>query len=224
MRFLPVLVLVLLALAPVSVPAQQETAWIDDEIFVPMRSGKGRQYRIIHRGLRTGTAVEILEWPENGDWARVAYKDTEGWVEKQYISRAPIARMKLERLQQRHAELQSQLEKVQSQLESVRAERDQLSRENRKLQSDLQQKTDRVEHLEEVAAKPIRLDKANQKLNEQVSALRTRLDQAQAQNAMLRDQQTSRQWAVGTGILILGGILGWIFKSRGGRGRSSWMN
>jgi SH3 domain protein len=224
MRFLPVLALLLLAAAPVPVSAQQETGWIDDEIFVPMRSGQGRQYRVIHRGLRTGTAVNILEWPEDGDWARVSYQDTEGWIEKQYISRAPIAQMKLERLQQRHSELQSKLEQAQSRLQSVRAERDQLSKENRELKASLQQKTERAEHLEEVAAKPIRLDKANQKLNEKVSALRTKLDQAQAQNAMLRDDQTSQQWAMGAGILILGGILGWIFKSRGGRGRSSWMN
>lgn len=224
MRFLPVLALLLVATIPSPVSAQQGTAWIDDEIFVPMRSGKGRQYRVIHRGLPTGTAVRILEWPENGDWARVAYKDTEGWIEKQYISRSPIAQMKLERLQQRHGELQSELKQTQSQLQSLRSERDRLRKENRQLKASLQEKTDRIKRLEEVAAKPIRLDKANQKLNEKVSALRTKLDQAQAQNAMLRDNQTSRQWAIGAGILILGGILGWIFKSRGGRSRSSWMN
>jgi LPXTG-motif cell wall-anchored protein len=41
---------------------------------------------------------------------------------------------------------------------------------------------------------------------------------------MLRDDKTSQQWAMGAGILILGGILGWIFKARGNRGRGSWMN
>ena len=88
----------------------------------------------------------------------------------------------------------------------------------------LQQARDRVEHMEEVAAEPLRLDKANKELNEKVSALRTELDQAQAQTAMLRDDKTSQQWAMGAGILILGGILGWIFKARGNRGRGSWMN
>lgn len=224
MRAFALLMLFSLALTPVSVPAQQETAWIDDEIFVPMRSGQGRQYRILHRGLRTGTAVDVLQWPEDNDWAKVAYGDKEGWIEKQYLARSPIAQMKLDQLQQRFSELQNRLNQVQSELKKIRAERDELNEENRELETALEQRTDRVKHLENVAANPIRLDKANQKLNEKVSALRTELDQVQAQNAMLRNDQTSQQWAIGAGILILGGIFGWIFKSRGGRGRSSWMN
>jgi len=224
MRVCVLFVLVLLGAAAGPALAQSENAWIDDELYVPLRSGAGQQYRIVNRGLKTGTAVEIVNWPEDGDWARVRHGEDTGWIHKQYLSRSPIARMKLERLQQRFNDLQSQFEQARTELQEVRGERDQLASENKTLQSDLQQARDRVERLEEVAAEPIRLDKANQKLNEKVSALRTELDQARAQNAMLRDDKTSQQWAMGAGILILGGILGWIFKSRGNRGRGNWMN
>ncbi len=224
MRLFVLFVLVLLGGAAMPALAQSENAWIDDELYVPLRSGAGQQYRIVNSGLKTGTGVEIVEWPEDNDWARVRYQGEEGWIQKQYLSRSPVAQMQLERLQQRFSDVQSELEQAQTELDKLRDERDQLAEENETLKSDLQQAQDRVEHLEEVAAEPIRLDKANQELNEKVSALRTELDQAQAQNAMLRDDKTSQQWAMGAGILLLGGILGWIFKARGKRGRGSWMN
>ncbi len=224
MRLFAFFVLVLLGGASTPTLAQSQNAWIDDELFVPLRSGAGQQYRIVNRGLKTGTGVEIVEWPEDNNWAQVRYQDDEGWIQKQYLSRSPIARMRLEQLQQRFSTVQSELEAARTEREKLRNERDQLAGENDTLKSDLQQARDRVEHLEELAAEPMRLDKANKELNEKVSALRTELDQAQAQTAMLRDDKTSQQWAMGAGILLLGGILGWIFQSRGNRGRGSWMN
>lgn len=224
MRLFVLLVLVLLGGATAPALAQSGEAWIDDELFVPLRSGAGQQYRVVNRGLQTGTAVEILEWPEDDDWAQVRYEDEKGWIQKQYLSRSPVAQMELERLQQRFNDVQSKQEDAEAELEALRDERDQLADEKETLESDLQEARDRLENLEEVAAEPMRLDKANKKLNEKVSALRTELDQAEAQNAMLRDDKTSQQWAMGAGILILGGVLGWIFKARGNRGRGSWMN
>lgn len=224
MRVFALFLLVMLGSGAAPAWAQSDTAWIDDELYVPLRSGAGQQYRIVNRGLKTGTGVKIVEWPEDGDWVQVSHEGDKGWIQKQYLSRSPVAQMRLERLQQRFEQAQSKLEETQSSLEQARNERDQLASDNEKLQSELAEARDRVTHLEEVADKPIQLDKRNKELNEKVSSLRTELDQARAQNAMLRDDKTSQQWAMGAGILLLGGILGWIFKSRGSRNRGSWMN
>jgi SH3 domain protein len=217
-------VMVLIGTSAAPALAQSDKAWIDDELYVPLRSGSGQEYRIVNRGLKSGTGVEIVAWPEDKDWAQVRYQGEKGWARKQYLSRSPTAQMKLEQLRQRFNDVQSALEQARNELGQLRKKRDQLAEKNETLQSDLQKARDRVANLEEVAAEPIRLDKANQKLNEQVSSLRTKLDQARAQNSMLRDDKTSQQWAMGAGILILGGILGWIFKARGNRGRGNWMN
>ena len=75
-----------------------------------------------------------------------------------------------------------------------------------------------------MAADPIRLDQANRRLNEELSMLRSELDQVKAENAMLRNDATSRKWITGVGILILGVIAGLLLKSKSGRRRGSWTN
>jgi SH3 domain protein len=214
---------VLLALMWQPGQAAAETAWIDDELFVPLRSGAGSQYRIVHRGLKTGTRLELLEWPEDGDWARVQYGDTEGWIGKQYVSRSPTAQIRLDQLQERFATVSAELEEVRATLQTVRQERNELAQAKSQLESTVTEQKDTVEHLQEVAADPIRLDKANRELNEKLSLMRTELDQLQAENNMLRSESTSRKWAMGAGILILGGIFGWLFKSRGGKRSGNWV-
>ena len=109
-------------------------------------------------------------------------------------------------------------------LSSVEAERDRLSAENEELKGSLSSRSDELENLRDVAADPIRLDQANRRLNEELSMLRSELDQVKAENAMLRGNNTSQQWITGVGILILGAIAGLLLKSKSGRRRSTWAN
>ena len=77
-------------------PVYAAAAWIGDEIYVPMRAGAGTGYRIVHRGIKSGTRVELLG--EEGDWIHIRYGNREGYVEKQYISRTPTAALRLQKL------------------------------------------------------------------------------------------------------------------------------
>lgn len=220
MRVLAFLILLVVVLPA---PVLAESGWIDDVLYVPIRSGQGNQYRIVHRGLRTGTQLEILEWPQDAEWVKVRYKDVEGYIGAQYVSRSPTASIKLEQLQQRYEQTRAQLEQTRQELASVTSERNQLAEQNQQLETQLTTARDKAEHLQEVAADPIRLDKANRELNEKLSLLRTELDQVKAENNMLRSESTSRKWAMGAGILLLGGLLGWIFKSRGSKRSGNWV-
>lgn len=198
------------------------TGWIGDTVFVPVRSGPGNQYRILHRGLKTGTPVEIVEMEEGSEWTQIRFGDIEGYVNTQYVTRNPTASQRLTRAEQQAAQAREQAQALREQLTAVTAERDRLLAENRQLAERVQELGGRLDNLQEVAADPIRLDQANRKLNEQVSQLRTQLDTLQAENAMLRSDTTSGKWITGAAILVLGALFGWIFKSRSGRARSSW--
>lgn len=201
-----------------ALPAHAATGWIDDEVFVPVRAGAGTQFKILHRGLKSGTAVEILGQEEGSDWAQIRYGDIEGYISARYLSRSPTAAIQLQQLQKRHDSLKSELETLRNQLQETRSERDKLSAENSALSSDLGNASERLGHLEEVAADPIRLDQANRELNEQLSTLRTQLDTLQAENTMLSNDNTSRNIIIGAAILILGFIVGLVMKGRSGRG------
>lgn len=198
------------------------TGWIGDTVFVPVRSGPGSQYRILHRGLKTGTPVEILQMEEGSDWTQIRYGEIEGYVNTQYVTRTPTAGLRLTRAEQQAAEAREQAQALREQLAEVTAERDRLVVENRQLSARVKELGGELDNLQEVAADPIRLDQANRKLNEQVSQLRTQLDTLQAENSMLRSDNTSGKWITGAAILVIGALFGWIFKSRSGRARSSW--
>ena len=118
-------------IALLSTPALAATAWIDDEIYVPVRSGAGSGYRIVHRGLKSGTRVEFLG--EDGDWAHIRFGDTEGYIGKQYISRSPTAAIRLEQISGDRKQMESRMTEMRERLSSVEAERDRLSAENEEL-------------------------------------------------------------------------------------------
>ena len=126
------------------------TAWIDDEIYVPVRSGAGSGYRIVHRGLKSGTRVEFLG--EDGDWAHIRFGDTEGYIGKQYISRSPTAAIRLEQISGDRKQMESRMTEMRERLSSVEAERDRLSAENEELKGSLSSRSDELENLRDVAA------------------------------------------------------------------------
>ena len=48
--------------------AAQETQYISDMVLVPVRSGAGSQFRIVNRGLPSGTALLVYAQSDDGEW------------------------------------------------------------------------------------------------------------------------------------------------------------
>lgn len=220
--FSALLIVVASLSAMATTPALAAPGWISDILYVPMRSGAGNQYRIVHRGLKSGTRLEIIEMEEGAEWAKVRYDDTEGYINAQYVVRSAPAMIRLEQLETQHQKVNAQLAELRQQLSAITTERNQLKQENQKLSGDLSSRSEEVDRLQEVAADPIRLDQANRELNEQLSRLRTELNGVTAENALLRSDKTSSMWMVGASILIGGWLIGWLMRSRSARSRSSW--
>ncbi len=198
------------------------SGWVDDELYVPIRAGAGNGFKILHRGLKSGTQVEILEMAEGAEWAKVRYGEVEGFMPIQYVSKTPTGDILYEQLSKKYETTRAQLASVQQQLRETTQQRDELAGEKKTLDANLANRNKELENLKDVAADPIRLDQANRKLNEELSQLRTELDTSRAENAMLRSDNTHSQWLVGVLILAIGATLGWIMKSRGGKRNSGW--
>jgi SH3 domain protein len=203
-------------------PATAAPGWISDTLFVPVRSGAGNQYRIVHRGLKTGTQLEIIAMEEGAEWAQVRIGDIEGYINAQYVVRTPPAMIRLEQLEKQHEQARKQLDEARQQVSALTSERNQLAADNKRLGGELNVQSEQVSKLEDIAADPIRLDRANRELNEELSRLRTELNTVTAENSMLRGDKTSSMWLVGASILIGGWLIGWLMRSRSSRARSSW--
>lgn len=217
-------VVFLVALLGAVVTAEAGTAaWVDDSIYVPIRASASPGGRIVHRGIKSGTRVEFFGF--DGDWAKIRYGDIEGYIGKQYLSQSPTAAILLERAREDSEKAKAEAAKLRSQLAELKGQRDALSDQASELKNSLSARSNELDKLQEVAADPIRLDQANRRLNEELSLLRSELDQVKGENVMLRNNNTSQQWITGVGILLLGLIAGVIMRSRSGRRRNTgWAN
>jgi SH3 domain protein len=216
-----VLGLLLAASSVVCVPAPAATVYISDELTVPLRRGPSNSHKILHAGLPSGTALEVLGEDSAAGFTQVRTPNgTEGWVPTQFLSNEPIARDRLAAANRRVASLEQQLKTLRDTYQETRGARTQsegrvtdLSKQTEKLQAELAE-------VRRISATSIanyeenkQLKTSNEALQKQVADLSTRVRELE-HNVVLK-------WLLAGGALVLLGlILGAWIKSR--PKRSSW--
>lgn len=211
------LTLLLLGLAAT---AAAETRYVSDELLITFRTQPSNRAEII-RNLTTGTAVEIIEEPANGEWVLVRLRDgRQGWVRGQYLMREPVARDRLEaanrdveRLTRANADLREQLDAAQSGRSS--AEQD-----NASLSATVSQLQEELAEIKRVSAGALETASENQRLKELNARLRAELDEMVAQRDQLSANVEQRWLLAGGGLVLAGLILGILLKAR--PRRSAW--
>lgn len=184
-----------------------ETQWVDDEIYLPLRNGQGNQFKILHRGLKSGTALEVLEKP-NGDWYKVRTSNgKEGWVRTQYLSSTPTASIQLAESNRQLAKLKKQLEEAKSTLSS-----DQLLTTN--LREQLTEQTElaerlsaELEELKRISSGAVEINERYQSLTKNHQLIQTEVDSLTADNERLRNDVASRYMIYGAGSVLLGVLI-----------------
>ena len=77
----------------------QDVRYISDKQYIPVRRGAGNEFKIIHRGLPTGTRLTVSKISENGEWAEITTDDgTSGWIRAQYLMKEVPAQQRLDEL------------------------------------------------------------------------------------------------------------------------------
>lgn len=198
-----------------------ETRYISDELTVPLRGGPSNGHRILHRGLPSGTPLEVLAQDTAAGFTQVRMSNgTEGWLPSQYLSSQPIAKERLAAANRRIESLEAQLKSTRESFQEQRSARSQvesragdLAKQNEKLRAELAE-------IRRVSATAItqyeenkQLEASNESLASQVTQLTQRVRELE-RNVMLR-------WLLAGGALVLLGlVLGAWIKSR--PKRSTW--
>lgn len=207
-------------LLPILVQAG-ETQFVSDELKITLRTGQGSQYQIL-KSLKSGTPLEVLETGDEG-YVLVRTRDgVEGWVLGRFLVKQPIARDRLaaalqnkERLQSQNSELKQQLAELQTQNAELAALRQDLESKNQSANTEL-------EKLNQIAAKPIMLEKQNQELKQQNVSLEKELQLVQQENQGLHDRSNQDWFIAGAGVLLGGILLGLVVPKIRWRKKSSW--
>lgn len=215
-RLLPA-ILIFLPLTALAAPG-----WIGDTIYVPMRSGPGSGYRIIDKGLKTGTRIEVLDWNSGEDWVEIRYEGKEGYVGAQYVSRTPTASIQLEQRKEAFDQADEKVKTMQAQVSDITEKRDALAAEKTKLEAQLQRSQQELQRLQKAAAEPLKLQRQNQALIDEVKSQRAELAAIKDENAGLRGDRLYRGWRYALATVFGGMFLGWLITTQMGRKRSEW--
>lgn len=204
--------------------AAAQTAYIRDTLYVPLRSGQGTSFRIVHRGLKTGTKLSVLEVSEDEKYTKVVTsKGIEGWIQSQYISYEPVASIKLAAAEAKLAKLMEENKELNTRRSELTGSKSELQKsvvilenENAKLSSELKRIT-------EISANAIKLSEDNRKLTESTQLLKNKIDLLEADNLRLQNDRTKSMWLTGASIAFVFTCLGWIIATRK-RKDSGWGN
>ena len=199
------LILPLALLMAVTGVAQARTVYIDDTLYAPVRSGQGTQFRVLHSGLRSGTAVTLLEQNEESGYSRVrTSQGLEGWLPTRYLTNQPIAEDRLEAANRELEQTRARLEELQSRMSEVSGERDQLSSREQALEQRVAELTTELEEIRSVSANALNLNRRNQELQESNQKLKNEVEVLTAEVERLEAKRESDFMLLGAGLLILG--------------------
>lgn len=188
--------------------AQARTVYIDDTLFAPVRTGQGTQYRILHNGLRSGTAVTLLESNEESGYSRIRTSTgLEGWIPTRHLTNQPIARDRLAAVNQELEQARAQLQEARDSLNNVSSEREELSANEERLERRVAELTDELEEIRTISANALTLDRRNRELQEDNQKMRNEVEVLTAEVQRLEARKESDFMLLGAGLLILGMIL-----------------
>jgi SH3 domain protein len=214
--------LTLLSLLIISCTALAETVYVQDVIYVPMRGGASEDHRIIHRGVPSGTPLELIREDEESGFSLVRMQNgTEGWIKTQYISPEPIARDRLREQQQRYEALQDTNNGLQSSLDEMEVTVARLDAEKNSLTLQTHELQDELDTLTNLSADTIKINEENLQLESRNKLLMEELDTLTQMNGRLVDTRDQRWFMIGAATLFMGMLPGFWFARRIYNRRSS---
>ncbi len=201
------LVIALLSLISSFVFAQQ-TIYVSDVLYVPLRSGAGIEYRIINAAMKSGTQLTRVEQSEDQVWSKVKTQSgDEGWIRNQYLTEVMTSQLRLNLAETKLARIEKVNAELKAQNTTLSKENATLSREGKKVSSSKQRIANELDKLKQLSAGAVELDRNYQELLQKHEVTQTQRDSLMAENEQLKGDKSLTFMLYGAGILVLGIIL-----------------
>lgn len=185
-----------------------ETSYVSDKQLIPLRSGPGSNYRITHRGIPSGTKLEISRTSENGEYAEITtVKGTQGWIRTQYLMTELPAQNKVDAAQQKALTLTEQNRTIKAETKTLKQERTELLAQVKNTSGSLDGTTEELAKLKKISGNAEQLDIDNRRLMVASEELRSEVETLEAENQRLQDNLKSKAFMDGAIAVLLGVII-----------------
>jgi SH3 domain protein len=201
---------VLLAMTLLCLPAAnaQDTQYISDMVLVPVRSGAGYDYRIVNRGLPSGTALLVYGQSDDGEWTEVETRGgTRGWIPTQYLQQEPPAGLLINDMRLELEQVRGERDRVVRQLNQSSSEVNEADETIVSLNTRLESTEAELTEVKRVSAAALDLDLMNQQLVAELESERSEADLLRLENVRLRERIANNQMMDGALAVLLGVIL-----------------
>ena len=198
----------LLAFAGISPVFGQETRYVGDQLYVPIRSGAGGEYRILHKGLPSGTAITQFSESEDGVWAEVETRGgTRGWMRTQFIQENPPAAVLLKQLESELAEVEAERDRMRASLSATASEAYEAGDAAAALRQELTETKAALAEIRRVSGAAVELDAQNRVLAEELETQRSETELLRLENVRLQERISNSQIIDGALAVLLGVII-----------------
>lgn len=199
-----------------------KTAYVSDELKIPMRSGASNGHRII-KFLKSGTVLKVKDTSGDGKFTQIEALGKTGWVQTEDMMDIPSGRDRLATAKKKFANADKVITELETKVSKLKSEIRQLKKEKGALQNERTNLSNSLDDLKITAANPVALSKKNKALKKELEKVRANEAMLEKDNQQLRSN-VMQEWfviggAVSIGSLILGIIL---TRINWRRKRDSW--
>ena len=183
----------------------QETQYVRDTLYVELRTGQSNKYRIVHKGLVSGTPLEVLEVSKDKRYTFVrTRKGIEGWIQTQYLSKEPSARNQLKASLAKQSQLETKTAALEKQLAQLNAKYQSAQSESGKLSSTSEQLQKELDQIKKISANALQLNRDVSKLRLTNQELSNQVDLLNADNQRLSDNDSNDAFLNGAFAVLIG--------------------
>jgi SH3 domain protein len=209
------------SLAFLTLSSEAATVYISDALTVPLRRGPSNGHKIIHAGLPSGMALEVLGEDKAAGFTHVRTPNgSDGWVPTQYLVDQPVAKDRLAVANRRIQTLEAEVKTLRENLQQARGSSTEAQRSNSQLSKQTEQLQAELAEIRRVSATAVAHYEENKQLKAQTQELTSQNLQLTDRVRQLERNVMMRSLLAGGGLVLLGLMLGAWLKSR--PKRSSW--
>ncbi len=196
-----------------------ETRYVTDLLKLPLRTGPSTEYKILAL-VESGQRLDVVEPGEN--WSMVRLDNgKEGYVLNRYLVNQPTSAVRLEQLQSQHTILKQQTDALIEENKRFKEENETYKTTLNSNEKELKKLDTDYKDLKASAAEFLSLKKKYQEVSTKLAEQTKKANALDKELSGLEMNQYIKWFLAGSGVLLVGFIIG--FSAKRGRRRPSLM-